>query len=291
MRSTSHWQLVCLICCVIGLWLTWTRTFSHGLSNIHIKYTSLEVSTRQSNTANTGVLRSRIYGHASVSLRAHSTAVVIGRLSTENTTWTTELGQGWQAYVYVVNDTAAPLHTARNKGREANAYLTYIIEHYHKLPDVAVFVHAHRNGYPQAWHTEGAGNDIVDSLRRLNTAHVLNEGYANLRCSHDPGCSADRRIQPYRHVDDMQPLDRDASAEVAWLEAWPQLFPDTILPTEIVAPCCAQFAVSRQQIQQKPLADYQRYHDWLMQTALPDDISGRVMEYAWHIIFGKEVIQ
>ncbi|KAK3640526.1 hypothetical protein LTR56_011864 [Elasticomyces elasticus] len=291
MRATSHWQLACFMCCAVALWLIWTRAFGHGFSDIHIKYTSLEVSTRQTNTGDTRVLRSRIYGHASVSSRAHSTAVVIGRLSTENTTWTTELGQGWQAYVYVVNDTTAPLHTARNKGREANAYLTYIIEHYHKLPDVAVFVHAHRNGYPQAWHTEGAGNDIVDSLRRLNTAHVLNEGYANLRCSHDPGCSPDRRIQPYRHVDDMQPLDRDASAEVAWLEAWPQLFPDTNSPVEIAAPCCAQFVVSREQIQQRPLTDYQRYHDWLMQTALSDDISGRVMEYAWHIIFGKEVIQ
>ncbi|KAK5728635.1 hypothetical protein LTR15_001772 [Elasticomyces elasticus] len=291
MRAGPHWRLAFLVCCVVALWLTWTPTFGRSISDIHIKYTSLEVSTSRPDTAYMGVLRSRIYGHASVPSQTHSKAVVIGWLSTEDTNWTTDLGRGWQAYVYVVNDTTLPLHTARNKGREANAYLTYIVEHYHMLPDVAVFVHAHRNGYPQAWHTEGAGNDIVDSLRRLNTAHVLDEGYANLRCNHDPGCSAEGRIQPYRHVDDMQPLNRDASAEVAWLEAWPQLFPNINLPVEIAAPCCAHFAVSRQQIQQKPLADYQRYHDWLMQTALSDDISGRVMEYAWHIIFGKEVIQ
>lgn len=193
-----------------------------------------------------------------------------------------------QARVYVVNDTTAPLHKTQNKGREANAYLTYILEHYHDLPEIAIFVHAHRNGYPQAWHTEGAGNDIVDSLRRLNTAYAVAEGYTNLRCNRDPGCSVYGHIRPYHHINDKRPWDRDAAAEVVWLEAWPQLFADIVLPHEIAAPCCAQFAVSRQQ---RPLTDYQRFHAWLMQTELSDDISGRVMEYAWHIIFGKNVVQ
>ncbi|TKA73231.1 hypothetical protein B0A55_06053 [Friedmanniomyces simplex] len=197
----------------------------------------------------------------------------------------------WRAHVYVVNDTTAPLHTTQNKGREANAYLTYILEHYHDLPEIAVFVHAHRNGYPQAWHTEGAGNDIVDSLRRLNTAYAEAEGYTNLRCNHNPGCSVDGRIQPHHHLNDPRPWDRDAAAAVAWLDAWPKLFPGMVLPQEIAAPCCAQFAVTRRQIQQRPLTDYQRFHDWLMRTELSDDISGRVMEYAWHIVFGKDVVQ
>jgi len=92
--------------------------------------------------------------------------------------------------------------------------------------------------------------------------------------------------------DTMRPLDRDAAVEIAWVDAWPKLFPGEVkVPEEIASACCAQFAVSRETILSRPLEEYQRYYEWLMDTELSDDISGRVMEYAWHMIFGKEAIQ
>ncbi|KAK5110157.1 hypothetical protein LTR85_001550 [Meristemomyces frigidus] len=218
-------------------------------------------------------------------------AVGTGKLSREDTSWTDELGPEWQPYIYTVNDTSAPLHKTRNKGRKANAYLTYIIAYYHALPELSVFVHAHRKGYPQAWHTEGIGNDIVDSLRRLNTAYVQAEGYANLRCNHSPGCNLEGRVQPSRHVNDTLPVDRDAATELASLDAWPELFPGVDVPADIASACCAQFTRSTEHILKTPLEEYQRYHEWLMETKMSDDISRRVMEYAWHIIFGMEVVQ
>jgi len=54
------------------------------------------------------------------------------------------------------------------------------------------------------------------------------------------------------------------------------------------APCCAQFAVSREAIYQRPLADYVSMRQWLMETELDDARSGRVFEFLWHVIFGQE---
>ena len=53
-------------------------------------------------------------------------------------------GSSWERAIYSVDDKHALLWTAKNKGREANAYLTYLIENYDHLPDFMVFAHAHR---------------------------------------------------------------------------------------------------------------------------------------------------
>lgn len=198
----------------------------------------------------------------------------------------------WKLSIYVVDNTSAPIHTARNKGREANAYLTFIIENYYNLPATNVFVHSHRMGFPEAWHTDAVHHDIVRALDSLNVSYIQNEGYVNLRCNLDPGCVG-LIIEPRRHVNDTEPLDRDGASELAWLDAWPYLnFTDEEeAPVKIGAACCAQFAASRHQILKRPLEDYIRYHQWLMDTTLEDEISGRIMEYSWHMIFGKKPIQ
>ena len=74
-------------------------------------------------------------------------------------------------------------------------------------------------------------------------------------------------------------------------EAWPYLFPDTPLPETIGVTCCAQFVVTKQQILARPKEDYQRIYNWLMTTSLEDQVSGRVMEFVWHIIFGQDPYQ
>ena len=51
--------------------------------------------------------------------------------------------------------------------------------------------------------------------------------------------------------------------------------------------CCAQFALTRQKIRERPLSDYQRYRNWITETGLEDNVSGRVLEYSWHVIFGR----
>jgi len=77
--------------------------------------------------------------------------------------WLAEFSPDWQAVVYVTDRTSddpapsntsliKPHHLPVNKGREASVYLTYIIQHYHSLPDYVVFIHGKRyqihNGKP-----------------------------------------------------------------------------------------------------------------------------------------------
>jgi len=77
--------------------------------------------------------------------------------------WLAEFLPDWQAVVYVTDRTSddpvssnisliSPHHLPVNKGREASVYLTYIIQHYHSLPDYVVFIHGKRyqihNGKP-----------------------------------------------------------------------------------------------------------------------------------------------
>jgi hypothetical protein len=58
----------------------------------------------------------------------------------------------------------------------------------------------------------------------------------------------------------------------------------------IASACCAQFAVSRDQVLKRPLEDYVKIRQWVMDTDRDDASSGRVMEYLWHVIFGKDLV-
>jgi Protein of unknown function (DUF3431) len=62
------------------------------------------------------------------------------------------------------------------------------------------------------------------------------------------------------------------------------------IPPRVGAACCSQFAVSRNQVLQRSRGDYKRFRDWIIQTDVGDDVSGRIMEYLWHIIFGREAV-
>ena len=61
-------------------------------------------------------------------------------------------------------------------------------------------------------------------------------------------------------------------------------------PTLVGAACCAQFAVSRDQVLARPLGDYERLREWIVDTEKSDAKSGRVLEFLWHVIFGKDAV-
>ncbi|KAL2152155.1 hypothetical protein VTH82DRAFT_5339 [Thermothelomyces myriococcoides] len=66
--------------------------------------------------------------------------------------------------------------------------------------------------------------------------------------------------------------------------------PGVSVPERVGVSCCSQFAVSREAVRARPREDYVRWRDWLLRTPLDDDLSGRVFEYMWHIIFGKDAV-
>ncbi|KAL1639774.1 hypothetical protein SLS58_007672 [Diplodia intermedia] len=182
--------------------------------------------------------------------------------------------------MYTVDDLNATLHTPMNKGKEAMVYLTYIIENYGNYPSTVAFIHSHKDRF---WHAAGmpARSNMV-ALRALNTDYVQQTGFANLRCTLGPGCPAE--VQPYR-----QDTPANRPYEKNMTTVWEHFF-GTPCPEVIAAPCCAQFAVSRNQIMARPVSDYVLYRQWLMETELDDDNSGRVFEYLWHILFGQDPV-
>ncbi|KAL4892065.1 hypothetical protein BDV59DRAFT_208748 [Aspergillus ambiguus] len=216
---------------------------------------------------------------------ANDRVVVVGRRQDENTDWVIDELPDWQHAIYVVDDddTAAPLRVAKNKGKESGVYLQYIVDHYDRLPSTIVFLHSHRDGYPEAWHTEFDEHSNPLTVQMLQTDFVQRNGYANLRCNPTPGCPDE--IRPFRASgsDDHLP-------ELLFPMVWQTFFNNTNVPEVVATPCCAQFAVSRDQVWQRPLSSYRAYHRWLMETDLPDDVSGRIMEYMWHIIFGQDPV-
>lgn len=165
-------------------------------------------------------------------------------------------------------------------------YLTYIIENYHNLPSIMAFIHSHEDGYPRAWHNDAPNYSNVASLQKLRLDYVQSNGYVNLRCNHVPGCPAE--LQPFRDPPEKDNPDRQTENLLPGV--WDSLFPGVELPHVIGVPCCAQFAVSGDRARERPLEDYVRIRDWLVETDLSSDVSGRVLEYMWHIIFGMEPV-
>lgn len=153
------------------------------------------------------------------------------------------------------------------------AYLTYIIDHYHTLPDIAIFTHAHAS----AWHNNDlqlASTPVM--LLELNYRRVARHGFMNLRCHWAPGCPS------WIHTNSSTP---SIKKEVYFAGAFRALFPGEPVPAVLAGACCAQFAVTRATIRRHAKQRYVRWREWLVRTELPDEVSGRVWEYLWQYVF------
>ncbi|KAL4939350.1 hypothetical protein BDV06DRAFT_199100 [Aspergillus oleicola] len=170
------------------------------------------------------------------------------------------------------------------RGREATAYLSYIIDHYESLPPYSIFIHSNIN----QWHNDLFGPFTSPALRNLRLEAVDAMGYVNLRCQHDPGCPTS--VHPWSPTQ----IDIDKNDIRAF---FPEVY-QTILgveanqvPEHIGNVCCGQFAVSRERILARPRTDYERMLKWAAETERTDSFGvGWVYEKIWHIIFGMEVI-
>ncbi|PPJ49813.1 hypothetical protein CBER1_03328 [Cercospora berteroae] len=213
--------------------------------------------------------------------------IVVASQKGDNTIWLDAL-PSWPRAIYVTNDAQAELTVPNNKGREGMVYLTYIIDHYDDLPNVAIFSHSKR----YQWHNDDPLYDGLFILSRLNLSHVEARGYTNLRCVWSLGCPSE--IRPLTEAEAPPPAsDPESSSARAgsfYKAAFQQIFPNDPVPEIVGAPCCAQFAVTAAKIRERPKADYERIRDWLLETPLNDYLSGRVLEYMWHVILGQEAV-
>lgn len=218
----------------------------------------------------------------------------------------TNMSRSWQRAIYIVdpsNETRADtLTTPVNKGHEAMAYLTYIIDNYNSsIPEIVAFVHSHRDGFFKAWHVDTPLHDNVYAIRHLQLDYVKEKGYVNLRCNNNPGCKRPGRPNPHfagnvwtevmgntsTPAFSQHPMSPAAHDEFSTVEDKERL---EIMTPRLWTACCAQFAVSREQIYKRPVEDYVKIRQWVIETEKSDAKSGRVMEYLWHVIFGQEAV-
>lgn len=209
----------------------------------------------------------------------YSQTIVMAKLQQEDISWLYKQFPNADKAIYIVDDVAEKLKIPKNKGRESMVYLTYIIDYYDRLPDISIFAHPHQF----AWHNSDLhGQNFANMLETLNVAHVARVGYMPLRCQHDPGCPN------WLHLDlPEDQLDPFLRKEEKYFTSkiWWELHPGVPLPDSISEPCCSQFALSRERIRSNPITEYQRYRDWLLNTPLDDEISGRWIEYSWQYLF------
>lgn len=205
----------------------------------------------------------------------YSRVMVVPRIKEDDITWIADELPDMNMSVYVADDPSAFLHPPRNKGHEVMVYLTYIIDHYDSLPDIVLFMHAHRWTHH---NNELLGHDAVEMIRRLNNAHVIRKGYMNLRCHWSPGCPE------WLHPVSTQEL-LGKQEETVLSKCWSELFPLEPMPIFLAQPCCAQFALSKERLLAIPLSQFVFYRDWILRTPLSDYISGRIWEYSWQFIF------
>ena len=242
-------------------------------------------------------------------------ALVVARTESEDADWLASLSDKYHLCTYTADApldlSSQYLQVPANRGHEAMAYLTFLVDNYASIPSAgAVFIHGSRF----SWHNDHQAYDNKALLSALNTTSALaNDGYHNLRCDWSAStCSAST-----------EPQGSIATLTRAKLEPWNiRAVSDAALPRSIAtlfghesevaanvklgradrvrAQCCAQFIVSRSSIHQHSRDEYIALRQWLLDsknrvsptsprsaTAAPADdlVAGRILSYIWHILF------
>ncbi|KAI0021384.1 hypothetical protein F4780DRAFT_287380 [Xylariomycetidae sp. FL0641] len=199
----------------------------------------------------------------------------------EGVEWLAGVPLDWEIHYYVADNPLSPgLAVPANRGNEAMAYLTFIIDNYDHLPDVTFFHHDHY----QAWHQ---GADSLTEVVNLQTDYVLERGYVSTRClsNCENYMPVSKEIFPLENI---PKLSRDKQ-----LSSLLKVFLDhdtETMPKKIAAPCCAQFAASKEAIGKRSLQWWKDLRQWLLDTDLPSASSGRLIEWTWHIWLGEEPV-
>lgn len=248
----------------------------------------------------------KAYGVCPGLASAGKPALVVSRVASDgDTKWLHKLEDKYHLCVYDVDGStsgdATQLRVPANRGHEAMAYLTFLIDNYKEIPEEgAVFVHGSR----WAWHNDSPDYDNADTLSALNTTSALAlAGYHNLRCDWSAStCPADTMPQGSLETSltaKLEPFNMRVVSDAAIPRAFTQLFGERGSAVGEVTPgrddavrsqCCAQFIVARDNVWQHSRAEYVALRQWLlddgMESAPRDDrISGRILSYLWHILF------
>ena len=154
-----------------------------------------------------------------------------------------------------------------NKGNEASVYLKYIVDHYDQLSEYTFFIQDEEF----AWHHSGS---IIDKFRE---ALDSNKKYYNINdLAHwdkpnlIPPHLYQILLQWYaEYVEEYIPLSKVPNTD------------DLIYGHR----GAAQFLVHQDLIHGLPKVFYERLYNWIITTELPNYVSGRLLEWTWHVFW------
>lgn len=161
-----------------------------------------------------------------------------------------------------------PQHIIPNKGKEATAYLKYIIENYDELPDHVAFIHGHEESYHQK-HDRPL-------LEMIEHANIDKHGFIPLN-----NC-----MRWYINVDEGGPWGKNFTCAKIFG------FPDHMRRPEgfiFSFPTSAQFIVSKEKILGNSKELYEKWYYIFMNIDYfgSDAIYPFFFEAMWHVIFGE----
>ncbi|CRG89120.1 Blasticidin-S deaminase [Talaromyces islandicus] len=238
-------------------------------------------------------------------------ALVVARVSSDgDPAWIDPLSDKYHPCVYTadapIDRTSKFLQVPANRGHEAMAYITFIIDNYDQIPERgAIFVHGSR----WAWHNDEPVYDNAALLADLDIPAALGPwGYHNLRCDWSVStCLPTAKPQGSLEISlqaRVSPWDARAASDNLLPEALASIFggdkrtskrDDYFVPGRqdiLRSQCCAQFVVAKANILQHSRDEYIALRQWLLDSGdntqaapLDDRVAGRILSYIWHILF------
>jgi len=183
----------------------------------------------------------------------------------KNVDWAYKLKNINKLYIYDKETPENEYNIPVNKGNEASVYLKYIVDNYDNLADFTFFTHDEEF----AWHHSGS---IID---RFDEAVMSNKLYYNIN---DVAVMGNIRY------------DRLYKEILIWYNNYIEKYiPRNTLPNQswtLGYRGSAQFLVHKSIITKLPLEFYENLYNWIITTDMPNEKSGRFLEWTWHLFWG-----
>ncbi|EXJ59236.1 hypothetical protein A1O7_06668 [Cladophialophora yegresii CBS 114405] len=255
-------------------------------------------------------------------------ALVVARIHADvDPEWLNTISDRYHLCVYTADapedSGSVDLQVPANRGHEAMAFLTFIIDNYDTIPAAgAVFVHGSRF----SWHNDSPDYDNLALLQSLNISAALAPvGYHNLRCDWSASTCEQSKAPPQGSLETsfravLQPYDPRVISDSALPRSLAVLFggdaPEAATTggevflgrgDAVRSQCCAQFVVARENIRRHTRDEYIALRQWLLdgapshlnprqrtlnKNAAPRDdrVAGRIVSYLWHILFIQQTV-
>lgn len=211
-------------------------------------------------------------------------ALVIYGCHKENLHWTQYLSASIPVF-HVGCGTLGRIGQPTSQGcSEGHGYLEWVIANYELLkqdwPAVNIlFMHAHEKSWHYSWQgTEVAAHEQIATLS-ATTTYLKNNTFGGLYCHYNDVYAPAH----WSHSEKLPP-------ELTWDEIFNGT--DVTYPKSFYYPCCGTFWVRSRKIAERPRHVYETilnniYRISPMRSKL--GICGRVLESAWHILFGNQL--